>query len=217
MDLLSERPGLQSRATRREIGAPRFRRPRRLLIIGCVVAGIVGLGGWLWDDLTGQPAVYVVGDSITSLSQAAISAGLIQAGYRPTISATPGAKIGQAVTNVATLAEHPPWAWVIQLGTDDAGARNGSWPQPFLAEWAEISPAACVIYVTVSPRAGPIATQIDSSMERLAEAHANVHVLDWGQVEYENPTWVSPDGIHPTSAGQSELAGLEVRDLLRVC
>jgi hypothetical protein len=166
---------------------------------------------------TTRPTVYVIGDSITSLSRTSITATLTQAGYQPTISATPGAKIGQAEANVSTLAVHKPWAWVIELGTDDAGAKNGSWPQPFLAEWAAISPAACVIYVTVSPHAGVIGTQIDSSIEKLAEDHTNVHVLDWGRIEYGNAAWVSPDGIHPTPAGQAELAELERQELQQSC
>jgi hypothetical protein len=185
-----------------------------------VVAAVLALGGLtagLWEALTPGPTVYVVGDSITSLSQAAIASAFASAGYQPTIKATPGVKIGQAENAVTTLAQNQPRAWIIELGTDDAGANDNVWSEPFLAEWSAVSPASCVIYVTVSPRAGPVAQQIDSSIENLARTHSNVHVLDWGNIEYQNPAWVSADGIHPTAAGQAALAALETQALQHSC
>ncbi len=217
MDLLRERPAPQAHYSAGPPATHRVGRWRRLLIVGCAVGAIGGLTAWLWKDLTSEPAVYVVGDSITALSRTAIASALTDAGYQPTISATPGVKIGQAQTEVATLAQHEPWAWIIELGTDDAGAHDAVWPESFLAEWTAISPAPCIIYVTVSPRAGPVALQIDSSIEKLAETHANAHVLDWGTIEYENATWVSGDGIHPTLEGEAALATLEARELRHAC
>ena len=194
---------------------PHVRR-RRIPVVGCAVLA-AGLTAWLWEDLTTEPAVYVVGDSITALSRTAISSALTDAGYQPTISATPGVKIGQEQTEVTTLAQHEPWAWIIELGTNDAGAQDAVWPRPFLAEWTAISPATCVIYVTVSPRHGPVALQIDSSIEKLAETHSNVHVLDWGAIEYQNAAWLSLDGVHPTPEGQAALAQLESQELDHAC
>jgi hypothetical protein len=188
-----------------------------VLVAGCAFLAVAALTAWLWEDLTTNPTVYVVGDSITYLSEADISADLSNAGYQANISATPGVKIGQSLANITTLAQHQPWAWIIELGTDDAGAHDTVWPEPFLAEWSAVSPAKCVIYVTVSPRSGPVAQQIDASMQQLAEAHSNVHLLDWGTIEYQNPSWVSADGIHPTPAGQAALAALETQALQHAC
>jgi len=178
---------------------------------------VAGLAAWLWEDLTPGPAVYVVGDSITWLSRADISRALTDAGYRPTVSGTPGVKIGQAQNEVATLARRQPWAWIIELGTNDAGARDSVWSEPILTEWAAISPATCVVYVTVSERAGPVALQVDTSIDKLAASHPNVHVLDWGTMEYQNPAWVTADGIHPTTQGQAALAELETQELHQAC
>jgi hypothetical protein len=208
---------LETQATPAATAALRLRSRRRILLLGCAVVGLAGLAAWLWEELTPGPTVYVVGDSITSLSGSAISGTLTDAGYRPTIRATPGVKIGQAQTAVTTLAQQQPWAWIVELGTDDAGARDAVWPQPFLAEWAAISPATCVVYVTVSQRAGPVALQIDSSIDQLAASHPNVHVIDWGSIEYKNPAWVAADGIHPTPEGQAVLAGLETQALQHAC
>ncbi len=215
--MLGERPAVETRGRRASPVLRRVRGRRGVVIVSCVVVALAALTAWLWNDLTSRPAVYVVGDSITALSAASISASLTEAGYQATISATPGVKIGQALANVTTLAHNQPWAWVIELGTDDAGAGDATWSQPFLQEWAAISPAACVVYVTVSPHSGPVGTQIDSSIEKLAQAHANVHVLDWGRIEYTNPAWVSPDGIHPTPDGEAELAALEAQELRHTC
>src|SRR6185312_13075404 len=153
-------------------------RRRVALVVGCAVLAVTGLTAWLWEDLTSHPAVYVVGDSITYLSEASISAEFSNAGYQPTISTTPGVKIGQSLAHITALAQNQPWAWIIELGTNDAGARDSVWPEQFLAEWSAVSSARCVIYVTVSPRAGPVAAQINASIQQLAEAHPNVHVLD---------------------------------------
>jgi lysophospholipase L1-like esterase len=187
------------------------------LLVGCVVVSVAGLTAWLWEELSTDPAVYVVGDSITYLSEASLSADLSSAGYQPTISASPGVKIGQSQAEISALAQNHPWAWIIELGTNDAGAQDSVWPEQFLAEWSLVSSAKCVIYVTVSPRAGPVANQIDTSMQQLADAHSNVHLLDWGTIEYQNPSWVNADGIHPTPAGQAALAALETQELRHAC
>jgi lysophospholipase L1-like esterase len=196
---------------------PRAGRRRVVLVVGCAVLAVAGLTAWLWEDLTSHSAVYVVGDSITYLSEASISADLSNAGYQPQISATPGVKIGQSQAEITALAQSQPWAWIIELGTNDAGAQDTVWPEQFLAEWSVVSSAKCVIYVTVSPRAGPVAQQIDASMQQLAGSHSNVHLLDWGTIEYQNPSWVNADGIHPTPAGQATLAALETQELRHAC
>ena len=195
----------------------RARRRRVLLFGACAAVVLVGLAAWLWEDVTASPTVYVVGDSITYLSEASISSDFAHAGYQPTISATPGVKIGQSQAEITTLAQNQPWAWVMELGTNDAGANDTVWPEQFLAEWSAISPASCVVYVSVSPRAGAVAQQIDGAIEKLSVMHSNVHVLDWGNIEYQNPAWLTPDGIHPTPAGQAALAGLETQELHRFC
>lgn len=216
MTTLREPTPLNAQAVTPRAGHGRFM-PNRIVVISVVVVALAGLAGWVVEDATNRPTVYVVGDSITALSRASISSALTDAGYQATISATPGVKIGQALTDVTTLARTQPWAWVVELGTDDSGARDTTWPQPFLAEWAAISPASCVIYVTVSPSSGAVGRQIDTSIEQLAQAHPNVHVLDWGRIEYTHPGWVSADTIHPTPAGQAALAGLEANELRQAC
>ncbi len=163
------------------------------------------------------PTVAVVGDSITELSRQSIAASLTQAGFRPIVHAVIGIEMAQAVPWVDQLAQQDPSDWIIELGTNDAGRNNPSWTLPFLAVWHQVRTSGCVIYLTVSQRAGPIATQINASLAGLALTHANVHVLDWGDLEYLKPAWIEPDLIHPTPAGQAELAAVETQELRRYC
>ena len=141
----------------------------------------------------------------------------MQAGYQPSIEAVNGIELVQAVPVVDQLVEQKPNDWIIELGTNDAGRNNPLWALPFLADWQQVRASGCVIYLSVSPRAGPIAAQINVSLAGLARAHANVHILDWGSLEYGNPTWIEPDMIHPTPAGQAELGALEAHVLRRYC
>lgn len=200
------------------------------MIAVVVVMALLGTATWLGLGLApfrkaataGQryfrpPTVAVVGDSITALSRQSIINSMTQAGYQPTVEAVIGIKMAQAAPAIDYLAQQHPADWVIELGTNDAGTGNSMWPEPFLAEWQQVKSSGCVIYVSVSLHAGPIAAQIDSSLGGLAREHANVHVLDWGSLEYDNPVWLEPDMIHPTPAGQVELATLETQELRRYC
>ena len=192
---------------------------------------LLGTGVWLGVELvsyptaaytagqrdSGLPSVAVVGDSITKLSEQSIEASLTQAGYHPMVQAVIGIEMAQAVPSIDQFAEQDPNDWIVELGTNDAGHNNQLWELPFLAIWHQVRSSGCVIYVSVSQRAGPIATQINASLAGLARAHANVHILDWGSLEYLNPAWLEPDLIHPTPVGQAELAALETQEIRQSC
>ena len=105
MDVLTQE-GAASSDLERAVAPRRVRRSGRLGMALCAVLLLAGVATWLWEDLTFRPSVYVVGDSITSLSQTALSSVLAEDGYQPTISATPGAKLGQAQGNITTLAQN---------------------------------------------------------------------------------------------------------------
>ncbi|HEY7948550.1 MAG TPA: GDSL-type esterase/lipase family protein [Acidimicrobiales bacterium] len=184
-----------------------------VLVASIAVLAVV----WTVHDLQTPATVYGVGDSISAIAHPAIATALAAAGYQPTINAVPGAKLGQAQPLIARLAARQPAAWIIELGSDDAGAGNRAWALPFAAVWDAVSPARCVIYVTLSPRTGPLAAAINAAIAGLARSHPNVHVLPWGTTEYDQPGWVRPDLIHPTPAGAQELASLEVAMLRSSC
>ena len=195
---------------------PRFGRGRWLGVLTILVGG--GLLVWLVvGELSSSPQVDVVGDSITALSQPAIASSLARNGFNPVIDGVVGIRIAQAAPGVSQLAQNQPFGWVIELGTNDAGGGNTQWMLPFLSVWRTISAARCVVYVTVSPRDGAIAAGINAAIRSLAQSHSNVHVLDWGNLEYTQSGWVEPDGIHPTPAGQVALADAEATALQKDC
>ncbi len=210
---------------------PRATSPRASKLIGVLLVTILlGTGVWLGPELassrktataapgsTSAPTVAVVGDSITALSRQSIASSLAQAGYQSSIEAVVGIELAQAEPLVDQLAAQTPDDWIIELGTNDAGRDNPFWALPLLDEWHHVRSSRCVIYLSVSTHAGSMAAQINDSLAGLARAHANVHVLDWGYLEYANPAWIEPDMIHPTPAGQAELAALETQAIRHDC
>jgi len=189
----------------------RRRRPRRRVVVVLVALAVAGLAitWWVSKPPAAPTTVAVVGDSITYLSRADIAARLDAAGYHPTVVSLPGTKLAQAEATVARLASTHPDIWVMELGTNDAGSKNPDWATPFNTEWREMASAGCVIYVSVSPRVSPVGDQINAAIRSLAARHGNVHVLDWGALEYTHSGWLRPDGIHPTPAGQEELQAIQ--------
>src|SRR5258708_5518770 len=74
VDVLRERPAVETRSTQASPAQRRVRGWRRVVIVSCVVVVLAALTAWLWNDPTSRPAAYVVGDSITALRVPSISA-----------------------------------------------------------------------------------------------------------------------------------------------
>ncbi len=101
-----------------------------------------------------------------------------------------------------------PFAELVELGTNDAYSNNPSWYTDFTNEVAAVQDQRCVIFLTVSSRAGPLASSINAAIFYATVAHFNFHAIDWGDIAATNPAWIGPDGIHPTPAGSTEMATL---------
>ncbi len=150
-------------------------------------------------------------------SGGSISTVLSNAATARRSGATPEVKIDQAQTEVMALARNQPYAWIIELGTDDAGANHNCCSLPFLAGRNSFAPASRVIYVTTSApsRAGGNRDQYcDPESCRHASRRPSARL---GQRRVSNPSWVSPDHIHPTPQDQAALANLETQELQRAC
>lgn len=161
------------------------------------------------------PTVDVVGDSITYKSTPYLRHALVDYAY--TIRAHEGYTMAQMFPTIEALLATPPRAWVIELGTNDV--RTGAdWSADYAQETAALQDQACVVLVTVNPRLGDgAATALDADMRATAAADSDVHLVDWGTVEFDNPKWVDADGIHPTPSGSAELARLIRLALRRAC
>jgi hypothetical protein len=74
-----------------------------------------------------------------------------------------------------------------------------------------------VILITVNQHIGPEAVDFDNSIAKSVTNHRHFHSLDWGATEWDDPAWLQSDGIHPTPAGSTELAKLEVQAMNSDC
>jgi hypothetical protein len=159
--------------------------------------------------------VTVVGDSITYRSRAQIETALSPE-YRVTLDSRSGSHIAQWLPTIEeiirTTARHD---WVIELGTNDL--LTPAWASPLAQEIKDLRHQRCVIFVTVDPRVVPQAETFDAALAAAVAMHPHLHILDWGDIEWDNPTWLEPDEIHPTPAGSAELAHLEAQSLNMDC
>jgi len=196
--------------------------------VGIVGVVIFVIGACLYFDNQNRPKVGIVGDSITAMSRSSIFDDLTP-GYQLKMYAHPGATMYQLLPliDVIDADNNPrPTDWIIEAGTNDmAWFENGDhgdlyWWWFLEQETAAVASAHCVVLLTVSPVLGltdPNAPLLNADFEALPATHPNFHVLDWGTIEYKNPSWVGPDHIHPTRAGQAELARLELGALQSDC
>ena len=166
----------------------------------------------------GRTQVNVVGDSITYLTASAIAKVFGPANWTTSIVGKPGATMTDMLPAIESLRTTSPADWVIELGTNDAFLNNPDWWSAF---WTEVSTLGsqqqCVIMATPSVLLQPIAGYIHISIYYAGLLHPNFHMLDWGTFEYANASWLEPDQIHPTPAGQAELAGLIKDAVLHDC
>jgi len=188
--------------------------------LGTVVTLIVVVGAYQHFGNPQRPVVAVVGDSITSMSEGSIQRDLTP-GYQLEMYAHPGDTMYQllpVIKRIDSARSGAPGDWIIEAGTNDmAWFEDNGHDDPFWwwfleQEVISVSSAHCVVVLTISPVLGltdPNAALLNSDIEALPATHPNFHVLEWGTIEYRNPSWVESDHIHPTPAGRLELARLE--------
>lgn len=186
---------------------------RVLLGFGVVAALIMGMGSSA-SAQTSKPRVLVVGDSITHMAKNQITNALrpdFAAGIHA-INETPMSYWSPFLAKNATPGARLDW--VIELGTDDGPTH---WQANFTHEVNQLSSQQCVILVTVNTRYRSYGQSLDREMQQTAAAKPNFHVVDWGNIEFDQSGWLQSDGIHPTKAGSIELAQLERSALLKSC
>ena len=153
------------------------------------------------------PVLHDVGDSITAMSRWAIRQEL--GSYRVLFAAHGGVQMAEQEPVIARWAAQGFSEWVIELGTNDAWHGNPNALSDFSTEVSVLQDQKCVVLVTVNPTINQIAVQLDEAIASTASQWPNFRVLDWGTIEHHNPAWLLPDGIHPSTSGQRELARLE--------
>jgi len=161
--------------------------------------------------------VGIVGDSISYISAGTI--GLeFEHHFWVEFNAGVGMPMSAMLPALKSLAATKPYALIVELGTNDAYGGNTNWSNDFVNEKNAVLSQRCVVFITVSPKLGPIATGINLSISNAARSnHRHFHVLDWGDIEFTDPSWVGADQIHPTAAGRTELATLELHAIQTHC
>jgi len=163
-----------------------------------------------------------VGDSITMLSTNAIESALSPS-YFLQINGFVADTMADQFPTIEAFQNDPtgaPTDWIIELGTNDMLGKNPNWSAGFQNEVNYLSKAHCVVLLTVSPHLKSIDSATPALNKMIKSAplnHKNMHILDWGTIEYQNPSWLYADGIHPTPGGQTELASLELKALKKNC
>ena len=199
--------------------------PSKKIAVLTVICLIGVMGGGVAAAVTPAPApviltgglrhhqrVFVLGDSITALSSTDLAKAL-RGHYDYEIDGWSGQTIdGQFPTMTKEVDDTAAQDWVVELGTNDLFNGNRQIVEDFDDEVDLLWRQPCVVLVTVSPRlAGGAA--LNAAIDGVSRVLPTFHVLDWGTLEYLNPSWVRPDHIHPTAAGSSALAGFELRAL----
>lgn len=182
-------------------------RPARSILI-CVIA-LAACGG------PADRHVAVIGDSITSLSTAAIHEGLDPA-YRVDVMGKFGARTDETMNEVNVLAATNPSQVVINLGTNDALQREPA--DQSIAILDEIvalfARAACIHLVTINEgiteqgeSRTAEATALNQRIAELADRVDHVDVIDWHQMvrDHGGAAAVTSDSVHPNPAGQALL------------
>jgi len=165
----------------------------------------------------GRPLVTIVGDSITQFASAAISSGLHR-NFTTDIHAVGGTKMSYWTSFIGSVVQsESAHAWIVELGTNDALSSNPTLADDFNNEVTQLAGQQCVVLVTVNPKLNGLADQLDQAMAGAAAQNPNVHLLDWGTIEYQNAKWLVADHIHPTKAGSTALAKLERGALTTDC
>jgi len=161
-------------------------------------------------------SVAILGDSISELASADITHELRHDTVY--VDAVGGSRMAAHLPTIQRLStDGSTWDWVVELGTNDAIApANTNWSTDFANEVAALQGQGCVVFVTVNPDLGSVATGIDDAIASAVASHPNFHTVDWGTIEFRRPAWLISDHIHPSVSGDVELAKL-VYKAIRGC
>jgi lysophospholipase L1-like esterase len=186
-----------------------------LMAVLVVAVSVLGLVTTQPTQVRSKKTVVFVGDSISYISGGAIGYAF-RHGYTVEFEAGVGKTMAEMLPAVKMLASAHPWAFVVELGTNDALYDIPGWKAAFANEENALASQRCVVFITVTPK-GPVRAGVNAAIAAAVKTHSNFHALDWGAVGYGEPAWVEPDGIHPTAAGQKELATLELAAVRKDC
>jgi lysophospholipase L1-like esterase len=172
----------------------------------------------------GAPKVAIVGDSITYIGEedGALAAAL-DGRYAYQASGMIGYTFAEQLPALRSVLDDPagpPRDVVINLGTNDSLTANAGWRRGFRA-LARAVGDRCTLLVTVArtaDRKGNLADRINATERSWVDRHRNFHLVPWAAMLRDaGYAQLGTDRIHPTPAGEAELADAYARALRRDC
>ena len=133
------------------------------------------------------------------------------------VIAISGIRLGPQRPEIDRAVAEEPDVLVIQLGTNDVPVYEPT----FLDEIDQVLDGTddlpCVLWVNVFvPNFATNAENVNEHLEDAADDHDNLQIVDWFTLANDDPSLLSPDGLHPSEAGQGVLA-LAVADSAARC
>ena len=154
----------------------------------------------------------IIGDSVTAESKAKITLDE----FDLFIYAVFGISIEEQLPNIKAAIARSPHVLVIQLGGNDMG----HWGPPIVAEVNQILDAAagldCVRWVNLVSFS-KYAPEFNALLADQAVARDNFAVIDWVQAIADHPSWLGPDGIHPSDPDGQVGFAATVAESVRAC
>jgi hypothetical protein len=148
-----------------------------------------------------DPSVTVIGDSLTSLAKTEFDSIGASLGFSMTTDGVAGLTFEDRIAQITRVADDPPDALVIELGTNDVNrvpiARTSA---TIAAAVTALDAAPCVVFVNVGilvggPGGDAAIVAINDALEAAVVGHPNMSVYDWSSEFHQHPNW-SLDTIH---------------------
>lgn len=149
--------------------------------------------------------ITIIGDSISVGSKEEYAEVL--AFDQVEVIATSGIRLGPQRRAISAAVAARPDVLVIELGTNDVPVFEPSFLEEIDEVLDETDDLPCVRWVTVYvPRAEESVRAVNEHLEDAVDDHDNLRLVDWFTLVDDDPSLLSPDGLHPNEAGQRVLA-----------
>jgi lysophospholipase L1-like esterase len=153
----------------------------------------------------GPRQIVIIGDSISFGTQEEFP--LAMPNDDVDVIATSGIRLGPQRETITLAVATAPDVLVIELGTNDVPVFEPTFLDEIDDVLDETDDLPCVLWVNVFvPNFESNAATVNEHLEEAADDHDNLQIVDWFTLANDDPSLMSPDGLHPNEDGQAALA-----------